>query len=73
MNASMDWVPITIWPSHSEALVTPNLAEYILCVTSLRDKNQLMRALVFVCITEEVAHAHAQNALLECLSSTTGL
>ena len=32
-----------------------------------------MRALLFVYIIEDVAHAHAQNAPLEWFSSTPGL
>ena len=32
-----------------------------------------MRALIFVYIIEKVAHAHAQNALLEWFWSTSGL
>ena len=38
---------------------------------SLGDRQ--VRALIFVYIIEEVAHAHVQNALLERFSSTHGL
>ena len=44
-----------------------------LSVTSLKGKNRLMRAFVFVHIIEGVSKAHSQNVPLEWFSSTTRL
>ena len=61
----MDWLPQTNHhTAHCKALDTSNVA-------SQGDRRK--KALIFVYIIGEVAHAHAQNAPIEWFLSTSGL
>ena len=71
-DENMDWSPQTNYHmTYCKSLDTPNLAKSSLSVMSLGDRQ--IRALIFVYIIEDVAHAHVQNTPLERFLSILGL